>query len=92
MALKIQDVNTAILTGSFSNDELSSIIDAVKYARAQLGKQVKRALVKGVPVKWTSSRDGIQRSGTVERVKVKFVIVKTPTGSWNVPANMLEVI
>jgi len=90
--LTIKEINTGIMFGNFSNDELTSIIQAVQYARAQLGKQVKRALKKGDTVKFTSSRSGVEVTGTVEKVKIKFVLVNTPQGRWNVPANMLEVV
>lgn len=90
--LTIQQINSAIMFGNFSNDQLNSINDAVKYARAQLGKQVKRELVKGATVKFNSEKLGGVITGTVEKVKIKFVLVNTPRGRWNVPANMLEVV
>jgi len=90
--LTIKEINTGIMWGNFSNDELQSVIAAVTYARAQLGAKVKRALVKGATVRFTSSKDGLTRQGTVEKVKIKFVTVNTPGGRWNVPANMLEVV
>ena len=86
----IQEINRAIISGVFTNDDLSSIIDAVKYARAQLTKQKTRAFNIGDKVKFTSNRNGLTYVGNVRKVKIKFVLVSTPGGVFNVPATMLE--
>ena len=88
--MNITQINTAILQGSWSNDQLTSMIDAIKYARAQLTKQKTRAFGIGDRVKFTSNRNGLTYVGTVNKVKIKFIIVNTPGGMFNVPANMLE--
>jgi hypothetical protein len=88
--LTVQQVNSAIMFGNFTNNELTSIIDAVKYARAQLTKQNKRAFQPGDSVKFTSNRNGLTYVGIVRKVKIKFVLVSTNAGVYNVPANMLE--
>lgn len=88
--MDIKAINTAIITGSFTNEQLTSIIDAVKYARAQLTKTKVRSFSVGDTVKFTSNKNGITYVGTVDKVKLKFVLVKTPGSRWNVPANMLE--
>jgi hypothetical protein len=44
-----------------------------------------------VTVKFTSNRNGLTYVGDVRKVKIKFVLVNTPGGLFNVPANMLEV-
>jgi hypothetical protein len=88
--LTIQEVNSAIIAGTFTNDQLSSMIDAIKYARAQLTRQKTRAFGIGDRVKFTSNRNGLTYVGTVNKVKIKFIIVSTPGGLFNVPANMLE--
>ena len=88
--MNITQINTAIIQGSFTNDELSSIIDAVKYNRAQLGKQIKRSFVVGSKVNFTSSRTGLVITGTVRKISIKNVIVDTNIGGYKVPANMLE--
>lgn len=90
MSLSIQEINQAIMFGNFSNDQLNSIAMAVKYARAQLTQAKRRSFCAGDAVKFTSSRDGRTYTGTVERVKLKYVLVRTATQRWNVPANMLE--
>jgi hypothetical protein len=76
--------------GNLSNVELESVISAVKYARAQLTKQKARAFGVGDSVKFTSNRNGLTYVGTVNKVKIKYVLVKTNGGLFNVPANMLE--
>ena len=85
-----QQVNSAIMFGDFTNDQLNSIIAAIKFRRAQITKQNKRAFQPGDSVKFTSNRNGLTYLGTVNRVKIKFVLVKTNAGLFNVPANMLE--
>jgi hypothetical protein len=90
--LTISEINSALIGGKFTNDELTSVIDAIKYARSRLGAQVKRSLTKGATVKFTSSRTGLATKGTVEKVAIKYVTVRTVTGLWRVPANMLEVV
>ena len=88
--MDIKQINSAIMFGNFSNNELTSIIDAVKFARAQLTKQNKRAFQLGDTVKFTSNRNGLTYVGTVRKVKIKYILVNTPGGLFNVPANMLE--
>ena len=86
----IQQINSTIMFGNFSNVELNSILDAVKFARTQLTKQNKRAFMLGDTVKFTSNRNGITYTGTVNKIKIKYILVRTNAGLFNVPANMLE--
>ena len=91
--LTIADINTAIIAGNFTNDQLNSIGDAIKFARAQIATQNKFTLVKGTKVKFTSSKSGQTVTGTVEKVNRKYIIVRETGkafGTWRVPANMLE--
>jgi hypothetical protein len=88
--ISIKDVNSAIMFGNFTNDELTSIIDAVKYARAQLTQKTKRSLMLGDSVKFTSNRNGVTYCGTVRKIAIKFVTVDTGSVLFKVPANMLE--
>jgi hypothetical protein len=88
---KIQQVNSAIMFGEFSNTELDSIISAVQYAREQLRKTKIRAFKAGDAVKFTSAkRGGLAVTGTVTKVAIKYVTVKDGVMLWKVPANMLE--
>jgi hypothetical protein len=86
----IQQVNHAIMFGQWTNIEIQSMVDAIKFARANLARQNKRAFKVGDTVKFTSSRNGRTYTGTVDKIKIKFVLVNTPQGRYNVPASMLE--
>lgn len=90
--LTIQQINSAIISQEWTNVQLDSMIDAVKYARAQLGRQTVRELRNGITVRFTSNRTGQTITGTVAEVKIKNVIVQTALGRYRVPANMLEVV
>jgi hypothetical protein len=90
--LTIKEINNAIMSGSFTNDELNSVIDAVKFARANLAKTVKRSIHVGANVEFTSSKTGRLTRGFVTKVAIKYVTVNTGMGLWRVPANMLEVV
>ena len=87
--MNVSQINTALIQGSFTNDELSSVIDAVKFARARLTQQTKFSLKVGDGVQFTSSKNGMTYTGTVQKIAIKFVTVKTNMGLWRVPANML---
>ena len=90
--MDIKAINSAIMFGNLTNDELNSVLDAVKYARAQLTKQNKRAFMRGDTVKFTSNRNGMTYTGTVNKIKIKYILVRTNAGLFNVPANMLEAV
>lgn len=86
---EIQQINASIMFGNFTNDELTSINNAVTFARAQLAKQAKNSFVRGSKVKFTSSRSGQVVIGEVTDVKRKFIHVRSGMTNWRVPANML---
>jgi hypothetical protein len=86
----IQEVNQAIMFNTWTNVELASMIDAVKWARARLAKDVKNSIKPGQMVKFTSSRTGKVMVGDVTKIAIKFVTVRTTSGLWKVPASMLE--
>jgi hypothetical protein len=88
--MNVQQINTAIIGGTFTNDELSSMIDAVKFARTKLTQQTKFSLRVGDTVEFTSSKTRQTLVGTVQKIAIKFVTVKTNMGLWRVPANMLS--
>ena len=87
---KIQQVNSAIMFGEFSNTELDSIISAVQFAKANLRKHNIRQFAKGDTVKFHSTKRGVTVTGTVTKVAIKYVTVKDGAMLWRVPANMLE--
>jgi LysM repeat protein len=86
----IQEVNTSIMFSNFTNEQLTSISDAVNYARAQLRAVKIRSFTKGDTVKFHSIKRGVTVTGTVTKVAIKYVTVKDGVTLWKVPANMLE--
>ena len=89
--LSIQDVNSAIMFGSFTNEQLESIAAAVKYRRAQINKETKRSLMLGDVVKFTHPKTGCTHQGNVVKIAIKNIKVRQGLTTWNVPANMLTV-
>ena len=93
--MNISDINKAIMFGTFTNDQLTSINDAIRWNRAQLSKQTKRSVTIGCTVKFTDPRSGVVHQGIVNKIKIKNILINCPTygrgGMVNVPANMLEV-
>jgi small-conductance mechanosensitive channel len=87
--MNIQQINTAIIQGSLTNDELTSVIDAVKFARSRLTQLTKFSLRVGDNVNFNSAKQGRNITGVVMKIAIKYVTVKTATGLWRVPANML---
>ena len=87
---EISAINGAILAGNFTNEQLNSIGDAIRFARAQLGQQNKYTLRVGTKVKFTNSRSGIVMTGDVQKINRKFVIGNTGVTNWRVPASMLS--
>jgi hypothetical protein len=90
--MNIQQVNSAIMFGTWTNTELSSMIDAVKFARSQLTQQTKRSLRIGSSVKFYSAKRGINVTGKITKIAVKYATVETQQGLWKVPMNMLEAV
>ncbi len=91
----LQNINSAIVSGQFTNDELNQIGEAIKFARSQLTRQNTGSLVVGTSVKFTKQNGAIVY-GTVDKVNRKFIHVRETNpgrltaGIWRVPANMLE--
>ena len=90
--MNITQINTEILQGDFTNDQLTSIIDAVKFARARLTERNKRSLRIGDNVNFNSTKMGRNVTGVVMKIAIKFVTVRTAAGLWRVPANMLTLV
>ena len=91
--MDIKQINSAIMFGTWTDTELSSMIDAIKFARASLQKTVKYSLRVGSLVEFTSTKTGRTIQGTVEKIAIKFVTVNGGiNGRWRVPANMLKVV
>jgi ribosomal protein L35AE/L33A len=87
--MNIQNINTAIINGTWTNAELNSMIDAVKFARKRLAERSKASLMIGDNVNFTSTKTGRNITGVVIKIAIKYVTVRTLEGLWKVPANML---
>lgn len=90
--LTIKEINSAIMSGNWTNEQLTSMIDAVKFNRSQLARQIKRSIRVGNNVEFTSSKTGRLTRGFIKKIAIKYVTVDTGMGLWRVPANMLEVV
>lgn len=92
--LGISEINRAICFGNqWTNDDLNSIVDAIKFARSRITKQNIRSLYVGDQVQFTSSKTGRTMKGSVTKIAQKFVTVRTTdNGLWKVPANMLSML
>ena len=89
--LSIQDVNSAIMFGNFTNEQLESIAAAIKYRRSQIARENKRAIMMGDVVKFVNPRSGRTHQGNVVKINIKNVKVREGFTTWNVPASMLSV-
>jgi hypothetical protein len=90
--MDVKQVNSAIMFGTWTDTELSSMIDAIKWARANLQKRVKQSLALGDRVEFHSTKRGVTIQDTVTKIAVKYVTVNSGQGLWRVPANMLKAV
>jgi exosome complex RNA-binding protein Csl4 len=94
--MDITTMREQIMFNGLTNDQLDSILTAVRFAKAQLIQQNKNEFRVGTIVKFTKSKTGAVVYGTVEKVNRKYVIVNEKISNslvgakWRVPANMLE--
>jgi hypothetical protein len=88
----VKEINQAIMFGDFTNIELNAMIDAIKWKRATLAKLTKASLMCGDQVEFTSSKTGMTLQGTVTKIAIKYITVRTNQGAWRVPANMLTLV
>lgn len=86
----VREIKSAIISSDLSNDDLNELVMAIRFARSQLVKEVKRSLRVGDTVKF-NGRNGVTQ-GTLEKVAIKFATVKVGYTSWRVPMNMLEAV
>jgi hypothetical protein len=57
-SMNLTQIKAEILTAQLTNAELQELMETVQYARAQLGKSVKRQLQPGASVSFVSNRSG----------------------------------
>lgn len=90
--MSVNQIVTELMSGTLSNEDIEKVAQALKYARAQVGRQIKRQLQPGVSVKFYHPKQNFYIAGTVNRIKQKYILVDTPQGRYNVPANLLETV
>ncbi len=88
--MSVNQIVAELMSGSLTNDDIERVAQALKHARAQVGREVKRQLAPGASVKFYHPKQNFYIAGTVNRIKQKYVLVDTPRGRYNVPANLLE--
>jgi hypothetical protein len=87
------EIVSTIIQSRYTNDELNTIVEAVKFARARLGKQNIYSMRVGAKVQFKSSKTGLMVDGVVEKVNPKNILVRTaPFEKWKVPASMLTLV
>ena len=82
----LEDINC------LNSEELNRVISAVKLRRNSLHSMDARSLKFGDRVSF-QGRYGTTEKGTVEKIKIKYVLVRTDSGvRWNVPGSHLTKI
>lgn len=71
-----------------SNEDLTSIYEAIDSRRAQLARVNRYTLRVGSKVKFSSR--GVDYSGVIKSIKIKKAAVDVGTNIYNVPLNMLN--
>ena len=87
----IQEVNSSIMFGNFTNEQLNSIVSAGQFGRNQLAKQTKRSVTIGTRVSFVNSRTGRKEVGEVTAIKIKNLVIRVGMTNWRVPASMVAV-
>lgn len=87
----ISEINHAIMFDGLTNDQLDSVMMAVKFARTQIAKANTLYRFKvGSDVKFRNSKRNEISYGKITKIARKFVTVQVGSTMWRVPANMLE--
>jgi hypothetical protein len=89
--LKLEDVIDAI--SYMDNDDINKLVRAVQVRRDHLHFQKTKNFNIGDRVEFTSSKTGRVLTGSVSKVKIKYILVETDNGQrWNIPGGMLRPI
>jgi N-acetylmuramic acid 6-phosphate (MurNAc-6-P) etherase len=91
-SMSVNQIVTELMSGTLTNDDIEKVAQALKYARSQVAKTIRRQLSPGVSVKFYHPKQNFYIAGTVNRIKQKYVLVDTAQGRYNVPANLLETV
>jgi putative ribosome biogenesis GTPase RsgA len=86
-------VNTqiAVEINNSSIEELREINELIQMRKDMLGKNKMRELKVGDKVSF-EKKNGVIVNGTIRKKNIKRIVVDTPEGGWNVPANMLTLV
>jgi hypothetical protein len=87
--MNINEINQTIMFGKLTNEQLNSIISAIKYARGELAKQARYAYNVGDSVKFVGKSGGYEVGRIVKMNRKRFVIEVGYT-RWNVPMNLVS--
>ena len=88
--MKINDVLNFI--DDLNTDDLQKVINVVKMRRNQLHFKDTQSFKSGGGVSFSGRRGAILK-GEVEKVKIKYILVRTTSGTrWNVPGSHLTKI
>jgi hypothetical protein len=82
-------INAAILSGSFSPEEIRSMSQAVSIKFKEMQRRATILFAKGDKVKF-ETRSGETITGTVARINQKTVTVNTSTSQWKVSGSLLR--
>ena len=88
--MSVQQINKLILTADLTDADINSIVDAVKYRRAQLSRRNTALFRVGDAVQFKSSRSNQTVKGTVKKIAIKNIVIDTALGAYRVPANMVQ--
>ena len=89
--MNVKDINSAIISGTFTNDDLNAIGNAIKFARSRIASTLAFTLTKGTKVRVNHAKvQGL--TGTVLKVKIKKADVDFGGRVYNVPLAMCQVV
>jgi len=90
--MQVDQIKSAIINGKFTNADLNDLGEAIRYARAQIGREIKQSIRVGDNVNFSDNKNGTNYTGAVVKINIKYVHVATSKGTYRVPANMLTVV
>jgi phage-related protein len=89
--LEISDIVSGI--SHMETDEINKLVRALIIRKNQLHFQNAKNFKTGDRVEFTSSKTGRVLTGSVSKVKIKYILVETDNGQrWNIPGGMLRPI
>jgi hypothetical protein len=92
MSKTFTETLSSIAHGSFTNEQLRELAEAIKYRRAQIVRDTKRQLALGDVVEFVNPRTGRRHRGNVVKIAIKNIKVREGLTTWNVPAHMLTIV